>query len=248
MTCVASDRRVVLVLAAVALTILIVALVASQGPVAVPGPHGVSGTWTLTFDDEFNGTKVDTTRWTTLNGLHLGHVTDYSANVSEGGGYLTLKLASSMSGAVIDSARFDGAGVNGYALPVGSFTEARIDFSGSGTRIFNWPAWWTSGQHWPASGENDIAEGLGTLTVNYHSPDGAHDHGTVPGVWSNAYHIYGLHRLANRCDVYYDGKLVKSYPTDDNGKPQALLINVGRGHTARYPSYVKVDYVRAWKP
>ena len=28
--------------------------------------------------------------------------------------------------------------------------------------IYNWPAWWVSGPSWPAAGENDIADGLGS--------------------------------------------------------------------------------------
>jgi hypothetical protein len=86
------------------------------------------------------------------------------------------------------------------------------------------------------------------MTVNYHSPSGAHNQGTIPGVWSNAFHVYGLYRGAGFAEVYYDGVLVKRYPTDDNGNGQALIVNIGSGHTAQVPSQLLVDYVRAWKP
>ena len=133
--------------------------------------------------------------------------------------------------------------------PVGSYSEARVYFPGNGTSLYNWPAWWTSGPNWPAAGEHDIAEVLGgKLTVNYHSPSGAHNQGAVTGNWGNAFHVYGVYRKASSADVYWDGVLVKSYPTDDNGAGQSLLLNVGAGSPAAYgtASQVKVDYVRVW--
>lgn len=210
---------------------------------------GAGGWGAPVFEDEFNGTSVDTSRWTTLDGWSTNNVTVHTSNVAVSGGNLLLTLASSSSGAEVDSYPADGAGPNGYSLPVGGFVEARVYFPGNGTTIYNWPAFWISGPNWPAAGESDVAEGLGTLTVNYHSPSGAHNQGTIPGVWSNAFHTYGLYRASSYCDVYWDGQLVKQYPTDDNGQPEAILINVGAGNQAVYgtASQIKVDYVRAWQ-
>ena len=136
-----------------------------------------------------------------------------------------------------------------YQLKVGDYAEAEIDFAGSGTTIDNWPAWWASGPNWPAAGENDIAEGLGTLTVNYHSPSGAHNQGTVPGTWAGSFHTYGIYRIATKSYVYWDGKLVKSYSTNDNGKPENLILTMGAANTLAYGTSGRmlVDYVRVWK-
>jgi hypothetical protein len=224
-----------------------------------PQPVGnIPGTWTLAFDDEFDGTSLDTNKWTTMDGGGWGSTTCRTANVSVSGGNLVLTLASSSSGGCVCTGHacapaFGGsfsAGSGSYDLPVGAYTEARVDFPGSGTAIDNWPAWWTSGPSWPAGGEHDIAEGLGTLTENYHSPSGAHNHGTIAGTWSNAFHVYGLHRMASSADVYYDGQKVISYPTDDDGAAESLLFDVVDGYgQAVYgtPSGVLVDYVRAWQ-
>jgi hypothetical protein len=182
----------------------------------------------------------------------MNKVTARAANVAEYGGNAVLTLSDSSNGAMITSGVVDGRGVNHYTLPVGGFAEARIYFPGNGTNIYNWPAWWTTGYPWPAAGEHDIAEVLsGKMTVNYHSPSGAHNQGAVSGYWGNAYHTYGLRRNAHSADVYWDGKLVKSYATDDNSAGESLLVNVGAASTASAygtASQVKVDYVRAFIP
>jgi hypothetical protein len=203
----------------------------------------MSGNWKLAFDDEFNGTALNTSVWNNHDGwTNQNNVTDHASNITEAGGDLTLTLASSSSGATIGS--------NQNVLGVGDFAEARVYFAGSGTSIYNWPAWWASGPSWPAAGENDIAEGLGSLTVNYHSPSGADNTGTVTGTWSNAFHTFGIYRASTYCNVYYDGTLVRHYTTNDNGGAEELLFTMGAANTLQYGSagQMKVDYVRVWAP
>jgi hypothetical protein len=213
-------------------------------PTAVKPFGNIPGTWnTLTFDDEFNGTAVDTSKWIVTEGDSTNNVTTHARNATVSGGNLILTLESTSSGAELDSSP--------YLLPVGSYAEARVYFPGNGTTIYNWPAWWTSGPNWPAGGEWDICEGLGTMTSSYHSTKTDVNLGTIPGTWSNSYHVYGLHRLADRGDIYYDGVLVKSYPSSDNGAAQYLIVNIGNGFgptVTGTASQMKVDYVRAWAP
>lgn len=215
----------------------------SQQPVPVR-PDGVPGSWNLVFDDEFNGSALNANLWNDHEGwTNQNGVTDHASNVREAGGVLTLTLASSSSGAAIATDK----GV----LAVGDFAEARVDFAGSGTTIYSWPAWWTSGPNWPAAGENDIAEGLaGTLTVNYHSPSGAHNQGTIPGDWASAFHTFGIYRGSNYCDVYWDGRLVKHYGTDDNQQAQDLRFTIGAANRLEFGAagQMQVDYVRVWAP
>lgn len=234
------------------------------GVVPLPGtenhkPLGVPGSWVEVWGDEFDGTAIDTTRWSTEDGQRMNNVTAHTSNVTVADGNLILTLASETSGAFVSSHPVSGTLTNGYELPVGAYVEARVLFPGDGTAISNWPAWWVSGsKNWPKSGEHDIAEGLGTLTVNYHSGSGPHNFGTVSGVWSNEFHTYGLYRGEDHADVYWDGKLVRSYPSDDTGAGQSLIFNVGAGSpnhedNGSLPVYgtgsqVKVDYVRAYEP
>lgn len=217
-----------------------------------PVPVGVGGAWTLVFDDEFDGTSLDTTKWDPHwfdEGAKQNNVGTYAENVAVAGGNLVLTLASASSGASVNTQSNDG-----FAVQIGMYAEARVSFPGDGDKLYNWPAWWISGRPWPSAGEHDIAEVLGgKLTVNYHSPSGAHNQGAVPGSWANAFHVYGIHRKAATADVYWDGELVKSYATDDNGDGQYLIFNVGHDTSARAAvaygadSQVKVDYVRVWK-
>ncbi len=87
--------------------------------------------------------------------------------------------------------------------------------------------------------------------MNYHSPSGAHNQGAPPGLWGNAFHVYGIYRGAHHADVYWDGVKVRSYATDDNGQPQELIPNIGApGSRTPVPGEagaVMVDYVRAWR-
>jgi hypothetical protein len=214
-------------------------------------PKGQSG-WNLAFADEFGGTSLDTSRWAALDGTTMNKVTTRASNVAVTNGHLVLTLSSASNGAMVSSARSDGAGSNGYLLPTRAFAEARVFFPGSSSgRCYNWPAWWASGPRWPAAGEHDIAEVLsGSLTVDYHSTSGAHNQGAVPGDWCNAWHVYGVHRKAASTDIYWDGKLVKSYSTDDNNSAESLLLNIGvhsSNTVTGSAGALRVDYVRAWE-
>jgi hypothetical protein len=219
-------------------------------PTGDPAPLGVPGKWRLAFDDEFNGTSLNTSQWDSswFNGGTMNNVATSSSNVSVGNGVLTLTLSNNGTGALIHTTQASGRAT----VAVGDVIEARIWFPGNGTTIYNWPAFWANDtNNYPAGGENDIAEGLGDLTVNYHSPSGTHNQGTVPGVWSAGWHTYALWRQVGHSGVYWDGHLVKSYSTDDNGAPEDIILNVGdgQGPTVTGPAgAVKVDYVRLWHP
>ena len=214
-------------------------------------PLGVPGAWSPTFSDDFDGTTLNTSKWSSswFGGGTMNKVRTDPANVSVGGGALSLKLSDAGTGSLVSSNPKDAA-TTGYEFRTG-YTEARISFPGNGTVLHNWPAWWTTGQSWPATGENDVAEVLkGKLTSNYHSSSGAHNQGTIAGSWGNEYHTYGLWRKGNLSEVYVDGVMVKSFPTDDGNAPQYLVLNVGKASTSTTygaASEMKVDYVRAWQ-
>lgn len=209
---------------------------------------GASGWGMPLFSDDFGGTSLNRTLWSDswFNGGEMNDVSTNPANVSVANGNLLLTLKSRSEGALANTNPSDG-GKQGFQMRYG-YMEARVFFPGEGATIYNWPAWWTDGQNWPTNGEIDIAEGLDYLSSNYHSSSGANNSNEVPGTWSNAFHIYGVNRQAGKNDVYWDGKLIRSYTTNDAGSPHYFILNVGAGSRTVLGagSQVKVDYVRAW--
>jgi PKD repeat protein len=220
------------------------------GPVPTVPPGTIVPT-TLAFQDEFDGTAVDTSKWTVTDGWTVNNVTTRAANVTESGGLLHIQLAtegSTTTGGHMYTDYLPGR----YQLPVGGFTEARVYFPGDPTyEVVNWPAWWTSGPNWPAAGELDIAEESGgVLTINYHSPT-VNTGTNPPGTYGDAFHIFGAYRKATSVDFYWDGVLVWTVATADNGEGQVLILNVGKRSTVA-PTLgpagaLLVDWVRAWQ-
>jgi hypothetical protein len=209
-------------------------------------PDGSTGSWTPVFDDEFTGTSVNTTAWSTDNGYtNQNNVTDSSSNINVLGGCAVLTLSSATSGAQMTT--------NTVGLKAGDWAEARIEFAGSGSTVDNWPAFWAAGPGWPASGEQDIFEGLGNATVNYHYALNGNNTQAgpfhIPGNWAGTFHTYGIYRGSNYCNVYWDGQLIKTYPTDDNSGIEYLLLTEGAANTLSYGAsgQMLVDDVRVWQ-
>lgn len=178
----------------------------------------------------------------------MNNVSTSASNVSESGGSLNLQLSSSSVGALVDT---DPSQVsNGFQFGTHYVAEARVYFPGSGSTIDNWPAWWTDGQNWPQDGEIDVAEGLSTLTSNYHSSSGANNSNTISGTWAAGWHTYAVDREAGANYIYWDGQLVRSYATNDGGSPHYLIFNIGDGEGPTVlgsTGALKIDYIRLWK-
>ena len=220
-------------------------------------------TWTLAFDDEFNGTSIDTTKWDVFNGVHPNNgVASAAADCSESGGYLHLDVPGDGTGCNVSSAYepYTGAatGANAWELAIGDYVEARVWFASSNATpsdpVANWPAFWTSGVHWPANGEIDIAEGLSKLTCSYHAPTGTVSPACMPTpitAWGDSWHVYGAYRTATDVYVYWDGNLEATVPTTDAEGPQAIRFDIGVHAGAPNSVFgsagdMLVDWVRGW--
>lgn len=230
---------------------------------ANPEPSGDSGNWSLAFDDEFNSSSLNTTYWS--DAINQGDVTENNvlvspSNVAFSGGNLILTLSNPLLGSSINTDPYHGQ--QGFTFGDGYFIEARICFAGSGQSVYNWPAFWTVDNN-TQGGEIDIAEGdlRGPLETNYHCSAKIsacnYSSGPIPGVWAGGWHTYAVDRENGINYIYWDGKQVASYKTDDNGAPNYIVLNVGNstgvdcncGGPSMYgaASHVLVDYVRAWK-
>jgi hypothetical protein len=223
-------------------------------PTVPAEPTGPAGTWTSMFNDDFGNGALDTTKWTALDSWSMNGVQAMARNVSVSGGNLLLTLESASFGAAVSSDPFDSS--SRYDVQVGDYVEAKVYMPGDGSIVYNWPAFWTSGQNWPTNGEHDVAEVLSKqVAINYHYGTGASPQQSGPwaqaGYWGNAWHTYGVHRKATTADVYWDGRLVRSYSTSDSGGGHTVLLNVGVSGTpviTGTASQIKVDYVKAWRP
>jgi beta-glucanase (GH16 family) len=203
--------------------------------------------WKCTFDDEFNGTSLNTTKWTVQQTPTSGYATgplgyhacyiDRPENVSVSGGYLALtarKEASTFNCGAFFKTQYTAGSVSGF----GKFSQAYGRFEvralvpqaavpGLQESFWLWPVNSTKYGAQPASGEIDIAELYSqypTLAMPYiHYKPGVFD----PNLTSykctidiTKFHTYTLEWTPSSLTVIYDGNTCLV----DNWKPAAPLV------------------------
>lgn len=251
-------------------TAVAVPAVGARAAVSSPQPIGPGGSWKLTFDDEFNATSLNTAKWAT-GWFGSGVTGPVNSNeqecydpkqVTESGGSLNISAARSSCTApggqtypyrsgLISSNPTSGAPnqpARGFQQAYGFF-QARIYLPGSAGTIYNWPAWWTDGQSWPADGEMDILEGLGgQACYHFHSPSGGPG-GCASGPFTG-WRTYGADWQPGKVTYYYDGKIAGTITSGITSAPMYLILNYAVsgsiGGPTKAPSTMKVDYVRVW--
>lgn len=229
---------------------------------ACPSPTGASGAWTLTFDDEFDGTALDTTRWND----HLWFATgDSVVNYAVSGG--TLKIWPDQ-GFVERNLDTDGkfSQTQGFfemraKLPIGKGVGAEFwmlnhdDLADVKDRpeIDVMTAYPGAG---PGSGWSDAAfhpTAFGVRLVPRDTETGEEKHDT--GDLSSAFHRYGAKWTGTDVTYYFDGAPMKTIAGSPE-KPLYLIITLGFPPTSGAPDATtptgagnafEIDYVRAWK-
>lgn len=238
----------------------------------VPPPVGPAGMWKLGFDDEFDGSSLDRSRWRPNRSRTPRidapfNVDSESAafspdNVSVFDGALRLRVTATpaevhgdyyplTSGAVSTHGR--------YVVRDGDYVEARVKVpKGDGL----WPAFWAvTDKSWPP--EIDGFEFFDTAIqrrprFNYHSPDGDKSGPSVYGRegtdYRNSWHTYGWLRQDGKLTPFVDGV---AYPAagasgvDDKEYFLILNLSVMADHHPRLDgasAQMSVDWVRAWRP
>jgi beta-glucanase (GH16 family) len=191
-------KRALVVIAAIA--------VASTG-LSTP-PTAAATTWQLVQSDDFNGTAVDTTKWSIYQSAgHAGNGVRASRAISVASGLLTI-TARMENGTLVS-----GGMSNKLNQTYGKFEfRARVDADPSQATsgaILTWPE---SGR-WPADGENDILEtGVDpdrtpvSSFVHYGSDNKQywfhHD-----GVNGTEWHTYAMEWTPSAIRIYRDGAL-----------------------------------------
>jgi autotransporter-associated beta strand protein len=233
-----------------------------------------SGTWGLLFADEFNGTSLDTRKWTTQfpwGGVHNSDSYAIASNLSVSGGHLTQTAKrESCNGYDFSSAAIS-TGYDKFTFTYG-YAEARVKLP---TKLGSWPAFWGLYTGWPP--ESDImefpcftsGETYEDYNIAYHYTNSsgnpaAYGSGlTNPGSAGNLtyeYHTFGMEWTSGDIKYYFDGNwMCQVY--DDSAIAQMgymyLLLDYSVGGWAGKPSTsqwasgasdtFQVDWVRVWQ-
>ncbi len=225
-------------------------------------PHRAPSTHYL-FDDEFDGHGLDLTKWQpnwlgpnntaiTPSG-NAENCYDPALVTVPGDGYLHLRAVSRRC---TDNHGHTSAYASGLVNSYAHFrftyghVEARIFLPGHGAAD-NWPAFWADGTgQWPATGENDIVEGLGGHDCwHFHSPSGGP--GGCAGLASaSGWHTFAADWRQGAVTYFYDGTQVGRVTSGVTSAPMYLIVNLAisraSGGPLQVPSEMLVDYVRVW--
>ena len=227
---------------------------------AAAGPPGNAASWHEIFDDEFNGTSLDTSKWST-GWLGSGITAPVNpeelqcydpSQVSEGGGALDLSLIAKSESCGGQTRAY----ASGIVTTMGHFTytygyiEARVWAPGT-TSVTDWPAVWTDGASWPTDGEQDVFEGLGGQACwHFHDPAGAPG-GCSPGTFTGGWHTVGADWEPGSVTYYYDGVPVGSVTSGVTSAPMAVILDLAvdslYGGPVQAPAKFMIDYVRIWQ-
>jgi hypothetical protein len=262
-------------------------LVTLPGGAAVPAsasasgsiePLGVVGSWHLIFDDDFAGSSLDPT-WSTgwfgsgitggIGGAPEPECYDPS-HVVQAHGELAIRFTKQTESCDGRSHPY----TTGIVTTNGnfSFTYGYIEFRAwlpttSDGQVADWPDLWTDGQHWPADGEIDVAEGLGgSACAHWHGPTdngngfGAGGGSGCPaGTFTGGWHTFGADWEPGIVTWYYDGTEIGCVASSGSecaganstitGSPMYLILSLGSNpaDTITAPTSLRVAYVRVWQ-
>jgi beta-glucanase (GH16 family) len=239
----------------------------SLGTLRADPPDGTAG-WVLSFEDNFNGTSIDSSKWSApsrQDGAPWNYQTPANAQVANGilTQVVTRRDASTYNISEIETRdRFE---------PIYAYFEARVKTSWSPS---SWPSFWTVSRFgWPP--ELDIFENWGGANASmsaqnwhYRNAQGG-EQGDAKGVWlptshpdywgagwGGDYHVYGAHWQEGKIDFYIDGVLTHTSTKEVTSLPMYVILSNGLGggeHGA--PDFsegpadkynMKTDYVRVW--
>jgi hypothetical protein len=233
------------------------------------------------FQDEFNGTQIDTTIWGYNIGTGSGgwgnnelqYYTNRTENAYLDNGKLVIQAKrESYNGSAYTSARL-------LTQNKKTFTFGRVDIRAKLPVAKGlWPALWGLGSKitqtgWPACGEMDIMELVGTNpnqvhgTFHWGATTATHaSYGTFSrlptGDYSDKFHVFTMIWEADKAEIFmddvsyfkFDRTKVGAAPYPFN-EPLFLIMNVAVGGdwpgsppaTTTFPQQMLVDYVRVFR-
>jgi beta-glucanase (GH16 family) len=196
-------------------------------------PKDGGGVWTCSFDEEFNGSKLDRSVWTPQTTLYTGYTSflqdcfmDSPNNVRVGGGNLVLTTRREANGFTCHAnwlVSYPSAVTSGMVSTVHSFSQTygRFEFrarvtgakqQGLQEALWLWPVNDKRYGDWPASGEIDVAEWYHAAPdraipyVHYNNPNDSHVTNTGCLIDDIAkFHTYVLEWTKALIKITYDG-------------------------------------------
>lgn len=229
----------------------------------------VPSEWTLTFEDEFDGPKLDYSRWTPEDPWGVERNDELQGYVIQAfeqkDGILQIRCENKPT--FYDGEKRDYR--SGMMTTYRKFSQTFGKFEircrvphGQGL----WPAFWLLPEplSWPP--EIDILEILGHETdrvylsnhwINKRDPEG--DSGSQTGEFkgpdfSKDFHTFGIEWESGEIRWYIDGELRHQSRKNVPEKPMYLLVNLAVGGWAKapdsstmFPATFEVDYVRVWE-
>jgi beta-glucanase (GH16 family) len=240
----------------------------TQTPGGEPTPLGQPGNWKLIFNDEFNGTSLDTSVWNTCfpwarqdrctnSGNHELELFQPQEAYLDGSGHLVLRAEEQQ--------------INGFDYTSGmvasyrslnfkyGYVEARVKIpAGKGL----WPQFWMmpSDRSWPP--EIDIFEILGDdptrayFTYHWGSSNNTSQYSYSGPDFSAGWHTFAAKWEPGEITWYTDG-IERGKFTDSvvTSKSMYLILDLSVGgdwpgppdSTTDFPSYWQIEYVRVWQ-
>jgi beta-glucanase (GH16 family) len=223
-------------------------------------PLGERGRWHLVFDDEFGGSALNTSKWSTgwfgrgiTGGVKSDEPDCYDPRqVVVSGGELQLTLVArqeSCNGSPHAYASGLVSSIGRFAFTHG-FVEVRARLPASDGMVADWPGIWADGLGpWPTTGELDVVEGIGGQAC-WHFHDPAGDPGSCSNTnYAGSWHTYGADWESGVVTFYYDGKRVATLTRGITGAPMYLILGLGAapGLPVAAPARLQVGYVRVWQ-
>lgn len=246
---------------------LLVAALAALPAVDLPsGPPAGSGPWVQTFSDDFNGTALDTSKWST--GYGWGNITGFSQEYADPRNVRIAdgKLSITVENRAQNGRRYTSGAVNTknkFSQQYGYF-ESRIRMA-RGKGLLN--AWWgkRNDESWPP--EIDIIEVLGSeprtahMTIHYDQNGHKYSSGSSQGPdFTTTFNTFGCLWEPDRIIWYINGVEVRRLTTAN--APLHLInqtfywmltVHIGASWPGYpdasnvWPATFEVDWVRAWQ-